>query len=145
MRSIILIPALLLIGCRPFSVRQTWPSPNTLARSREPLHLSWDHVALDITGAPAQISTYTVAVTQPYIVTLAVRLILKTVDVAEDGGHRVALDTFLAELPAGEYRLWVQAVDTSGNRSAWSAPLTAPWDGAAPAIPAEKRGRADPS
>jgi hypothetical protein len=95
--------------------------------------LEWDPVTLDVNGGPETIAYYTIVNTDD---TDSPPNIKKSVD---SPGLSVALDPLFTGLAAGNYKLWVQATDTAGNKSGWSVPLDVSWDRAAPQIPAGLR------
>lgn len=91
--------------------------------------LEWDAVTLDVNGQAETVAFYTIVNTDD---TDSPPNIKQSRDVT---GTSVDLDSMFVGLAPGNYKLWVQATDTHGNKSGWSVPLMCSWDRAAPAIP----------
>ncbi len=96
--------------------------------------LEWDHDGLDLQGNPELLDFFTVTVTDVGGTTVE-----RSQNVGVAVPKQLPLDPFLAGLPVGDYEIRVIAVDTSGNTSDASLPLSRRWDRVSPTTPTNPR------
>jgi len=99
--------------------------------------LAWNAVTVNSDGTPCDdLDHYVVAVSQIDADLNATGEPIATVQSqCSTAECQAALDTLLTALPDGPYRLWVQAVDMTGNKSVWSEPLNIGLDRGKPGVP----------
>lgn len=127
MRSLIFLwPLLLLAETGPML-----PTPATPAAV-----LQWDAPATNADGTPCtDLGGYVVAISEAAADLNAAGALLAQVQVKDPTLMQQALAPLVAGRTAGLYRLWAQAYDVAGNKSAWSDPLLVLLDPVGPQKP----------
>ena len=124
MKSLFLTPFLIPL----IALGQIGPSPLPVLNGQI---LFWDHDGLDVLGNPEQVSHFVVSVTG--IGSTSPINPANTVNVPNGAApKRLDLDPFMAGLAPGDYKLWVEVVDISGNRSVPSVPFSGRWSDLTP-------------
>lgn len=103
-------------------------------------HLAWDAVNLNVDGSTCtDLSHYDVAVAAPGQDLNADGQWLSLTETANCDADGCYCPLTVLPPEDGTYSLWVRAVDTSGNASAWAGPLDYEQDSVPPAVPANLR------
>lgn len=89
--------------------------------------VAWDHTGLDIAGNVDELESTELVVTASSATNPDVVVPLAMAVVPEPSRIYPAESLFSTITP-GVYLVWARVVDTSGNRSAWSVPLSSKWD-----------------
>lgn len=98
--------------------------------------IQWDAVALNADGTPCtDLGGYVVALSDATVDLAVGGVPLAQVQIGSPSLTSQALAPLVSGRAAGLYRLWGQAYDLAGNKSAWSDPLLVALDPVAPARP----------